>query len=54
MFMLSFYEVTKGILQKLDYYRSRFFCKEIAIKRSIGLQNGILSIDQRIKVDWEF
>nr|ABF96840.1 retrotransposon protein, putative, LINE subclass [Oryza sativa Japonica Group] len=30
MFMLSFFEVPKGILEKLDYYRSRFFwqCEE--------------------------
>jgi hypothetical protein len=25
MFMLSFFEVSKGVLEKLDYYRSRFF-----------------------------
>jgi hypothetical protein len=25
MFMLSFFEVPKGVLKKLDYYRSRFF-----------------------------
>jgi hypothetical protein len=25
LFMLSFYEVPKGILDKLDFYRSRFF-----------------------------
>jgi hypothetical protein len=25
MFMMSFYEVPKGVLQKLDFYRSRFF-----------------------------
>jgi hypothetical protein len=25
MFMLSFFEVPKGVLQKLDFYRSRFF-----------------------------
>ena len=25
MFMLSFFEVPKGVLEKLDYYRSRFF-----------------------------
>jgi hypothetical protein len=25
LFMLSFYEVPKGILHKLDFYRSRFF-----------------------------
>jgi hypothetical protein len=25
LFMLSFFEIPKGILHKLDYYRSRFF-----------------------------
>ena len=25
MFMLSFFEVPRGILKRLDYYRSRFF-----------------------------
>jgi hypothetical protein len=25
LFMLSFYEVPKGILEKMDFYRSRFF-----------------------------
>ena len=25
MFMLSFFEVPKGVLQKMDYYRSRFY-----------------------------
>jgi hypothetical protein len=25
MFMMSFYDVPKGVLQKLDFYRSRFF-----------------------------
>jgi hypothetical protein len=25
MFMLSFFEVPKGVLQRIDYFRSRFF-----------------------------
>jgi hypothetical protein len=25
IFMLSFFEVPKGVLEKIDYYRSRFF-----------------------------
>ncbi len=25
MFMISFFEIPKGVLQKIDYYRSRFF-----------------------------
>jgi hypothetical protein len=36
MFMLSFYEVPKCVLHKLDYYRSRFFCMEMTIRKSIG------------------
>jgi hypothetical protein len=27
LFMLSFYEVPKEVLHKLDFYRSRFFCQ---------------------------
>jgi hypothetical protein len=34
-FMLSFYEVPKEVLYKLDFYRSRFFGKGITIKRNI-------------------
>jgi hypothetical protein len=25
MFMLSFFEVSRGVLEKIDYYRSRFY-----------------------------
>jgi hypothetical protein len=25
LFMLSFFEIPKGVLEKLDFYRSRFF-----------------------------
>jgi hypothetical protein len=36
MFMLSFYEVPKCVLHKLDFYRTMFFGKAMTIKRSIG------------------
>jgi hypothetical protein len=36
LFMLSFYEVPKIFLHKLDFYRSRFFGQEMIIKRSIA------------------
>jgi hypothetical protein len=36
LFMLSFYEVPKNFLHKLDFYRSRFFGQEMIIKRSIA------------------
>jgi hypothetical protein len=35
MFMLSFFEVPKEVLHKLDLYRFRFFCREITTKRNI-------------------
>jgi hypothetical protein len=35
MFMLSFLEIGKGVRKRLDFYRSRFFCKAMLIKRSI-------------------
>jgi hypothetical protein len=35
--MLSFYEVPKGILEKLDYYRSRFFWQGDSHKKKYRL-----------------
>lgn len=37
MFMLSFFEVPKGILEKLDYYRSRFFWQSEEHKKKYRL-----------------
>jgi hypothetical protein len=37
MFMLSFYEVPKCVLHKLDYYRSRFFLHEDDHKKKYRL-----------------
>jgi hypothetical protein len=36
MFMLSFFEVPKGVLEKIDYYRSRFFGKGKDIGKNTG------------------
>jgi hypothetical protein len=36
LYMISFVLLPKGVLQKLDYYRSIFFGKGIARKRNIG------------------
>jgi hypothetical protein len=54
MFILSFYEVPKGVLQKLDFYRLRFFFGKEMNTRSIGWPNGRLSIDKRIREGWVF
>ena len=37
MFMLSFFEVPKGILEKLDYYRSSFFWQSDEHKKKYRL-----------------
>ena len=36
LFMFSFFEVSREVLKKLDFYRSRFFGKVTNIKKSIG------------------
>jgi hypothetical protein len=33
MFMLSFFEIPKGVLEKIDYFRSRFFFGKMRVKR---------------------
>jgi hypothetical protein len=35
MFLLSFFEVPKGVLEKIDYYRSRFFWQNDSKKKEI-------------------
>lgn len=40
--MLSFFEVPKGVLEKIEYYRSRFFFGKVIVrKRSTDYQNGV-------------
>jgi hypothetical protein len=33
MFMLSFFEIPKGVLEKIDYFRSRFFWQNDSQKK---------------------
>jgi hypothetical protein len=35
MFMLSFFEIPKGVRKRLDYFRSRFFSKMMVIRGNI-------------------
>jgi hypothetical protein len=37
MFMMSFFEVPKGVLKNLDHFRSRFFWQGSAIKHNYRL-----------------
>jgi hypothetical protein len=41
MFMLSFFEISKGVLEKINYFRSRFFGKMIVKRRNNGSQSGV-------------
>jgi hypothetical protein len=34
MYMMSFFRIPKGVLEKLGYYRSRFFGNVMTIRRS--------------------
>ena len=49
MFMLSFFEVPKGVLEKIDYYRSRFFWQGDHNKKSIDLHVGIFFVNLKTK-----
>jgi hypothetical protein len=35
MFMLSFFKILKGIIEKIDYFRSRFFWKNNSKKKEV-------------------
>jgi hypothetical protein len=37
MFMLSFFKIPKGTLEKIDYFRSRFFCQNDSQKKKYRL-----------------
>jgi hypothetical protein len=52
--MLSFFEIPKGILHKLDYYRSKFFWQGDDHKKKYGLAKWKLFVTPRIKEVWGF
>ena len=54
VYMLSFFEIPKEVLKKLNFYRSRFFWQVDGQKKNIDYLNGIYYVDQKNKVDWEF
>jgi hypothetical protein len=52
MFMMSFFRIRKGVLEKLDYYRFRFFWQCDEHKRNIGWPSGAFCISQRVLEGW--
>ncbi len=49
IFMISFFEIPKGVLQKIDYYRSRFFWQGDDHKKSTDLLDGISFVNPKIR-----
>jgi hypothetical protein len=49
MFMMSFFEIPKGVLKKLTIIYHASIGKEIQIRISIAYQNGTSSADKKIK-----
>ena len=46
MFMMSFFAIPKGVLKKLDYFRSSFFFGKVTTKEgSIALPNGVYFVN---------
>jgi hypothetical protein len=54
VYMISFFLLPKGILQKLDYCQSRFLGKGTARKRNIDWLSGVWFTELKIKVGWGF
>jgi hypothetical protein len=50
MYMMSFFRIHKGVLQRLDYYRSRFFGNVMSTKRKRNTYwlGGVYSINLEI------
>jgi hypothetical protein len=48
MFMMSFFRILKGVREKLDYYRSKFFGNAMSTRRSIDLLNGVFFINLKV------
>jgi hypothetical protein len=52
MFMLSFFEIPKGVTKRLDFFRSRFFWQSDGHKRNTASKNGTSFVDLKIKGVW--
>jgi hypothetical protein len=50
MFMMSFFEVPKGVLKNLDHFRSRFFGKVLLLNIIIDLLNETSCVAPKIRV----
>ena len=51
--MISFFEIPKEILKKLNFTDLDSSGKGMVTKENIDYLNGIYYVDQKNKVDWE-
>ena len=51
MYMMSFFEIPKGVRKKLDYFRSRFFWQSDENKENTVWQSEVFCANLRIRVD---
>jgi hypothetical protein len=50
MFMLSLFEIPKGVRKRLDYFRSHFFWQSAMVTRkNTDYPDGISSVDRKTK-----
>jgi hypothetical protein len=52
MFMMSFFEIPRGVLKKLDYFRSQFFWQSDEHKKKYRLIKWKAVCTPKIKEDW--
>jgi hypothetical protein len=48
MFLMSFFKIPKGVVEKLDYYRSRFFWQCDEHKKNIDWLSGVFYVNRRV------
>jgi hypothetical protein len=53
MFMFSFFEVPRGVLKKLDYFRSRFFWQSDDHKKKYRLTKWEIVFTPKDREGWE-
>ena len=53
VYMLSFFEIPKEVLKKLNFIDLDYSIKGMVVKENIDYLNGIYYVDQKNKMDWE-
>ena len=54
LYMISFFQLPKGVLKKIDYFRSRFFWQGDSEKKKYRLARWDVVCRPKVKVGWAF